>query len=268
MGGVKAFYKGFLAPLGSVTLVRTANFSVYQKAKYIFSSAIGKATGMEEPLVTVNRPGSIPTPSTVLCFGSAGALAGCVTTFLACPFELLKNTAQIGPEMAKKDPTRAFNTVGRHYAGKGTIRSAQEIIRQHGYLGLWSGVRLHMIRDTIGTSVYFMSYESMKQLIVKYQGTSSPTSPSAVAFAGGTCGVFSWLITYHIDFVKNNYQRNCLEVAKGQTVPVPTINYLDRKQLRGLGVTIFRSSLTNAVLFSSFEYLKKKINNLPDPIID
>lgn len=73
-----------MAPLGSITLVRTANFKVYQKAKYSFSAAIGKATGTEEPLVTVNRPGSIPTPATLLCFGSAGALAGCLTTFIAC----------------------------------------------------------------------------------------------------------------------------------------------------------------------------------------
>ncbi|MCJ1414626.1 hypothetical protein MMC32_000953 [Xylographa parallela] len=267
-GGLRIFYKGFLAPLATYTIVRTANFEAYQRAKYAFSSAIGIATGKEAPLVTVNRPGSTPTPATVLCFGAAGALAGCLTTFLACPFELMKNTAQVTHEMAKKDPTRAFNTMGQKYAGKGTIRIAKEIITQHGLLGLWKGVRLHMVRDTIGTSVYFMTYESLKQLIVKYQGSSSPTSPTAVAIAGGACGIISWLTTYNIDYVKNNYQRNCLETAKGEKVTVPKINYYDRTQLRGLSVTLFRSCLTNAVLFSSFEYVKKRINNLDDPIDD
>ncbi|MCJ1315162.1 hypothetical protein MMC15_000478 [Xylographa vitiligo] len=284
---VPLIYMRFFAPLATYTLVRTANFEVYQRAKYAFSSAIGTATGKEAPLVTVNRPGSTPTPATVLCFGAAGGLAGCLTTFLACPFELMKNTAQVGHEMAKKDPTRAFNTVGQKYAGKGTIKIAKEIITQHGLLGLWKGVRLHMVRDTIGTSVYFMSYESLKQLIVKYQGSSSPTSPTAVAIAGGACGIISWLTTYNIDYVKNNYQRNCLETAKGEKVMMPKINYYDRKQLRGipfllyqyfrsimadhykgLSVTLFRSCLTNAVLFSSFEYVKTRINNLDDPITD
>ena len=36
----------------------------------------------------------------------------------------------------------------------------------------------------------------------------------------------------------------------------------------GLSVTLFRSCLTNAVLFSSFEYVKKRINNLDDPLTD
>ena len=56
----------------------------------------------------------------------------------------MKNTAQVAHEMAKKDPTRAFNTVGQRYEGKGTILTAKEIISQHGPLGLWKGVRLHM----------------------------------------------------------------------------------------------------------------------------
>ena len=68
----------------------------------------------------------------------------CYSDKLIGPFELMKNTAQVGHEMAKKDPTRAFNTVGQKYAGKGTIRIAKEIVTQHGPLGLWKGVRLHM----------------------------------------------------------------------------------------------------------------------------
>ena len=40
--------------------------------------------------------------------------------------------------------------------------------------------------------------------------------------------------TYNIDYVKNNYQRNCLETAKGEKVMMPKINYYDRTQLRGM----------------------------------
>jgi hypothetical protein len=36
-----------------------------------------------------------------------------------------------------------------------------------------------------------MTYESGKQLLVKYSGTDSPVSPMAVALAGGFCGMVS-----------------------------------------------------------------------------
>jgi len=56
----------------------------------------------------------------------------------------MKNTAQNSRLMAEKNPTRRNNTVGHHYEGKGTIKTAREIIKQRGALGLWSGLRLHM----------------------------------------------------------------------------------------------------------------------------
>lgn len=49
-----------------------------------------------------------------------------------------------------------------------------------------------LVRDTIGTAIYFATYESGKQLLVKFQGSSSPTSPLSVAIAGGLCGLVSW----------------------------------------------------------------------------
>ena len=75
---------GALAPLVSITLVRTVSFSIYQNAKYKYSAAIGRLSGTEEPLVVVNRPGSIPTIGTVACFGAAGATAGGIITAIAC----------------------------------------------------------------------------------------------------------------------------------------------------------------------------------------
>lgn len=64
--------------------MRTISFSIYQKAKYKFSAAIGKATGGEEPLVIVNTPGSMPTLGTVACFAAAGGLTGGLITVIAC----------------------------------------------------------------------------------------------------------------------------------------------------------------------------------------
>ncbi len=47
------------------------------------------------------------------------------------------------------------------------------------------------VRDTIGTGIYFTTYESAKQVLSSARG-NSPTSPLAVVTAGGLCGLVSW----------------------------------------------------------------------------
>ena len=78
---------GAIAPMFSVTMVRTTSFSIYQKMKYKYSAAIGRATGGDEPLVVVNKPGSTPTLATIACFGAAGGTAGASIVVLACMLE-------------------------------------------------------------------------------------------------------------------------------------------------------------------------------------
>ena len=76
--------KAAWVPTLSITAMRTTSFTIYQKAKYSFSAAIGRATGGDEPLVIVNKPGSTPTYATVACFAAAGCTAGSLTTLLSC----------------------------------------------------------------------------------------------------------------------------------------------------------------------------------------
>ncbi|KAI4127150.1 MAG: hypothetical protein LQ347_004720 [Umbilicaria vellea] len=262
--GVKGFYRGSLAPLFSLTLVRTISFSVYQKAKYKFSAAIGQATGGDEPLVVVNQVGSYPSLATLACFGAAGATAGVATSAIACPFELTKNSAQISMLMVKKNHSVANEVVLKSYEQKGTFKIARNIIKHRGIMGLYSGYQLHLLRDTIGTGIYFMTYESIKQLTATFHGSSSPTSPGPVAVAGGLCGLVSWATTYPIDTAKSRYQRDCLSVGKGKRVEVPKIEWFRKKMYRGLGVSMARSCITNAIFFSAFEFVKKRINALED----
>ncbi|KAL8812632.1 MAG: hypothetical protein Q9200_000891 [Gallowayella weberi] len=137
-----------LAPMASVTLVRTISFSIYQKAKYSYSAAIGRVTG-EEPLVTVNRPGSIPTPGTMLCFGAAGATAGALVAFIACPFELTKQAAQISVLMASSNKSSVDDPVRSSYQQKGAFGTARNVILHRGVQGLYSGFGFHICIDIV-----------------------------------------------------------------------------------------------------------------------
>ena len=56
---------------------------------------------------------------------------------------------------------------------------------------------LNIVRDSIGTGIYFVTYESVKQLLANARGTS-PTHPLAVIVAGGMCGLVSWACVSHL----------------------------------------------------------------------
>ncbi|KAI6881423.1 hypothetical protein KC359_g5768 [Hortaea werneckii] len=75
---------------------------------------------------------------------------------------------------------------------------------------LYAGYRLHLPQDTIGTAIYFTTYESAKQLMGNSRG-KNPTTPYAVMVAG------RWALTtsliYPIDVAKTLYQKALLSAG-------------------------------------------------------
>ena len=170
--------------------MRTISFSIYQQSKYTYDEWIFKATG-KSPLVTANTLGAYPTFGTLTCFAAAGATAGAAITVVACPFELTKTAQQLSQLMTNKPRSGTDMEVAASYRNKGTWDTAKQLVRNRGWGGLYAGFTYHLIRDTIGTGVYFMTYESMKQLLATSRG-DAPTSPKAIVVAGAVCGLVSW----------------------------------------------------------------------------
>ena len=50
----------------------------------------------------------------------------------------------------------------------------------------------HVVRDTLGTAIYFMVYESGKQIGNTLAGDHPNSNKVAVVAAGGMCGLVSW----------------------------------------------------------------------------
>ncbi|KAF2490689.1 mitochondrial carrier [Lophium mytilinum] len=254
------FWRGAFAPLVSITVVRTVSFSVYQRSKYLYDGWMHRSTGVS-PLMIANTKGATPNLATVICFGAAGATAGVATTAIACPFELIKLSAQTSYINAQKKTSSSLDEpLKRSYQNLNTLETARKVIHDRGFRGLYSGFHLHLLRDSIGTGVYFMAYESAKQYLANARG-NSPTTPTAVVIAGGLCGLVSWAVIYPIDTTKSQYQQNCLTSHKDRTV-VPKIQYGNQSMYRGLTVSMSRSCILNAIFFSLFEYTKKGINRL------
>ena len=192
--GIRAFWRGVGPPMISVTLVRTISFSIYQRAKYTYDRSLTQMTG-QSPLVLANAPGSYPSFLTVTCFGAAGATAGAFITTMSCPFELTKLNEQLaGKEARQRVLANDGATPPPPRSSKaGAWVTARRLVHDRGFMGLYAGYRLHLLRDTIGTAIYFTTYESAKQLMANARG-KSPTSPYAVVVAGGLCGIVSWAI--------------------------------------------------------------------------
>ncbi|SPJ86854.1 related to carnitine/acylcarnitine translocase [Fusarium torulosum] len=258
------FFRGVTAPMASITLVRTVSFSIYQRAKYSYSAWVKRNLGFDI-IGHVNRHGTYPNIYSVACFGAAGATAGSCITFLACPFELTKLSAQVSVLLAERGGSKGSHSVAASYQNKGTLRTMANIIKHRGIFGLYTGLSLHLLRDTLGTAIYFMVYESGKQIGNTVAGDHPNSNKVAVVASGGMCGLVSWAMIYPIDSAKSIYQRNSLLYSKGEKVePAPKIEFFKRHMYRGLGVSMSRSCVVNAIFFSSFEFIKKHIQQMDD----
>ncbi|EEQ83564.2 mitochondrial carrier protein [Blastomyces dermatitidis ER-3] len=261
--GFRGYTAGALPPMVSVTFVRVTNFTVYQKAKYALSDAIERMTG-EAPLVLYNTPGSLPTLGTVSCFTIAGMVAGLAATPLACPFELAKNVVQTSVLMANRSHAIAGTATNRHTSLRGmprlgTIDAIKQIVSRHGYRGLYTGVRLHAIRDTIGTGLYFGIYETAKQLISTYLGDQQSPFGAPMA-AGALSGVIPWICTYTLDTKKTRAQ--CILLGKSKEIGEASMAAARSSMYKGMSVSIARTAFQNMILLTTFEYLKVRINQL------
>lgn len=265
MEGVRGFWVGTWAPLASLTVTRTLSFSIYRKAKYLLDSWIENATG-SSPLQHVNKVGSYPNISTMLCFTGSGMLAGAALVPFLTPIELIKNCTQSSVVMASSLSNSQPKVKN---AGRVTSMAAvRQIVRERGMLGLYTGFKLHAIRDVAGTGLYFGIYETLKQTINSAYGADKVNAPGAVMFAGAACGVLSWTMTYPLDTMKTQAQNRLVGEAAKKAVTNATAAELQKtagrsfSKWKGLEMVILRSALQNMIQMSLFEWLKVKIDDL------
>ncbi|KAI7479443.1 hypothetical protein KC357_g4197 [Hortaea werneckii] len=118
---------------------------------------------------------------------SAGAASGAVITALSCPFELTKLNEQLAGKIAREAQSKSGSSpkgpgqnpspiVDVKSSGSWNTARRRRLVCDRGVLGLYAGYRLHLLRDTIGTAIYFTTYESAKQLMANSRGKTAPTA--------------------------------------------------------------------------------------------
>ncbi|EWC45751.1 hypothetical protein DRE_05088 [Drechslerella stenobrocha 248] len=155
--GIRGFWRGSLAPLASISMVRTISFSVYTSSLGFYKRGIRKLVGEDAARY---QPGTLPHVSNLAQYFLSGATAGAVVSVVACPFEFTKLSSQIEfllkqSKAAEGKENDGFAKAYSKMKGAGTLESAKRIVSTRGFRGLYSGFHLHLVRDMLGTGLYF-----------------------------------------------------------------------------------------------------------------
>ncbi|KAG0311346.1 hypothetical protein BGZ97_011917 [Linnemannia gamsii] len=177
-------------------------------------------------------------------------------------------------------------------AGNSSWKTTKAIVQKKGLVGLYKGASLHIARDMLGTGIYFSSYETIKRLMSETiehvrphhhttttSGTTTTTTlkgpgPMVHFFAGGLCGVFSWLVVFPIDLVKSVVQKEVLATHPKYSGALDCAKDIVRREgvrglYRGLSVTCYRAMPIHSLNFLVYEavmdYVKKWSGHANDP---
>lgn len=171
---------------------------------------------------------------------TAGAVAGVCTFVISAPTELIKCRAQV--------------------SGVNSWQTLKSVYQSMGVTGLYYGGVITVARDSIGYGFYFWSYAWMKSSFV-LEGDVGKALATFVS--GGIAGCVTWASIYPLDVVKTRYTT--------QTQPLLSPLYASATAcarsmfaehgasvfFRGIGITMVRSFLVNAVQFLVYESAKR-----------
>ncbi|TIA75133.1 hypothetical protein E3P92_00839 [Wallemia ichthyophaga] len=254
--GFRGFFRGVWIPLWSISAVRATSFSIYTKSRDL----LAKNTSVKP----------IDLPFTALSGLLSGLPAGFIISLASAPFELIKINRQLEFQIA--------SSRGLVYRDLGTIGSGRDIIKKHrgAITGLYTGLKLHMMRDSFGTGLYFSIYDSLKWLTRSNPNHNlNKLPPQVAAFLGGaTAGISSWLLVYPVDVVKIVVQQRMLSelppkspkeilvhLVRGSNPDLPPRPLLIGigKLYRGLGVSASRSTLAHGLMWALYESMMGRI---------
>lgn len=154
-------------------------------------------------------------------------------------------------------------TTGTKY-GTGDVEIMKNLYRETGLKGLCNGLEMTLLRDGIGSALYFGTYEVLKQNYFKeHNVTELPIGQNLLY--GGLGGWAMWSVVAPLDTVKTRIQIAPEGVTRSAVLKEiradigkngPKVLY------RGVGVVLARAFPANAACFYGYEQSKKFFNML------
>ncbi|KAI9250353.1 mitochondrial carrier domain-containing protein [Helicostylum pulchrum] len=183
--------------------------------------------------------------------GVAGSMAGSVMSFLNCPIELLKVKLQI------QDPKGVMGLTGKlEPPFKGVIDCGIRSVRAQGFLGIYRGMGMTLLRDVPGYFAYFVGYESLKRLFQSMREDGELTTFDLL-MAGGLSGFAAWAPSYPQDVIKSCYQNDISYKSYGQVFKKLLKTKGPKAFFNGIAPAMARAFPANAATFFAYEMAMK-----------
>lgn len=210
--GLRGFFRGIVPPLISVNIVKTTSVTVYEamRANLLLNngSSVNSSSQWKSPLV----------------YFLSGCTAGLVTSAISCPMEMIRNQRIIYDRKVLSNSSSFVeaNLLSNPSASTTTKLQRARLIPkaattvayfrklyQIGIVdGIYRGYTLHLLRESIGTGIYWTIYESMHRIpFISPTGTRQGATDFGHFLAGSFTGSLAWIFVFPLDLVKNVYQK-------------------------------------------------------------
>lgn len=234
--GVLGFYKGLKAPLLGACLENAVLFSSYNFATSTLQHY---------------DPGLSMWSKCV-----SGGFAGFMASFILTPVELVKCQLQVA-NMATKLAFHTYSSVIR------------DTLKRKGVAGLWNGLGSTMVREVVGTLIWFGTYEYTNEYFETAKYPFIKNKDLQLLFSGAMAGALFNFSMFPVDTIKSNIQtHDILSGTSGKHHHIATDFWKEMRKLclrrggvmnlyNGLGITMIRCIPANALIFYTYELLKR-----------
>lgn len=251
--GFLGFYRGISSPIFGAA-AETASLFVFYGA---MQRVMRNITGVPEDKLSMG---------TLL---GCGAVAGALTSFILTPIELIKCQMQVQALYAKPHSSASVGS-SSHKASLHTVAKPQmgvyelvvDNIKTSGVKGLWKGQMGTLLRETGGSAAWFGSYEYVTKFFKKKNHRTECTTTESL-LAGASAGMAYNVSLFPADTIKSRMQTesvtNGSSSGKGFFEVGREIYQKGgiRALYRGCGITVSRAAPSSAIIFFTYEQLKK-----------
>eukprot|EP00455_Lapot_gusevi_P030927 TRINITY_DN3334_c0_g1_i2.p1 TRINITY_DN3334_c0_g1~~TRINITY_DN3334_c0_g1_i2.p1 ORF type:complete len:300 (-),score=11.27 TRINITY_DN3334_c0_g1_i2:40-939(-) len=237
--GFRGLYKGLTVPLGGAMLENALMFGSYGFAKKVLQET-GWLASKSQPATDLSLPQT----------AAAGGFSGLVVSLWLGPLELVKCRLQ------------AKHTAGLYRTPLHCVRT---IYAEEGLAAFSKGFAPTVLRESLGTAMYFSTYEVVCRLLTPEGKTRQELGALSMVCAGSAAGVGYWLSIFPFDLIKSRLQTDISQSSHKVSVARSLINLCRQEGLggmyRGIGITLVRAVPANACIFLTYENVSRFLNN-------
>ncbi|RCK64336.1 Mitochondrial ornithine transporter 1 [Candida viswanathii] len=243
-GLLNGFYKGLKAPLVGACLENAILFSSYNTASTVLVNVLN-----DRLTKVVYTNDTLPFWTKL----TAGGFAGFMASFVLTPVELIKCQLQVS-NLTQSKVEHSYGSI------------MKSTLRNDGVIGLWKGLNSTILREVVGTAIWFGTYEYINEYFKHTRHDDPVVSNKNVQLliSGAMAGVTFNFSMFPVDTIKSNIQTNdLLNRGKAHSGFWSTTKTIIAKPggitnlYNGLGITMIRCIPANALIFYTYEFLKR-----------